>query len=108
MLDKMINQIDNNFVDNYDILNKYKNNIDDVLYRMGFSKFNSYNDFCFILRSNMLDDIKNSKHLNYDDILSKMINKSIRDKIKMDDDYKDKIMVYFNDKGPIKIIERDQ
>ncbi len=51
---KILNDVDNQFVDEYDTILVYKKNIDDILEQMGFDGFNSYNEFCLKIRNNLI------------------------------------------------------
>ena len=107
---KIIDKMDHNFVDNYEDMIKYQQNLNEILYKMGFSGFDSYNDFCKILRKNALDKIKKEKiqYLDTDtDFFSLVINKTLRDKIRENKDYTDKLIIYFNDKNIVDIMKKD-
>lgn len=108
---KIIEKMDNNFVENYEDLIKYKKNIDGILDKMGIEGFNSYNDFCIKIRKNAIDKIKN-ENINYldsdTDFFSRVINKTLRDQIRSDKDYTGKLSEYFEDENLIEILKKDQ
>lgn len=95
---EIINKLDNNFVNNYEDMIKYKNNLNDILLQMGFNKFKSYNEFCIYIRNNALEKLKERKNYNLDNtFFSVIMNKSLKDKIKKDKNYNRKLNIYFND-----------
>ena len=104
---KILDNIDSKFVDNYSEMVKYKDNVDDILSMMGFNKFESYNSFCSSIRNKAEEYIKNNDD-NIDNVLSIAINMAIRSKIISDDDYINKITMYFNDKKMVNIVEKDK
>ena len=50
-MDKILDKMDENFVDNYEDLMKYKNNFNNILHKLGFIGYDSYNNFCIDIRN---------------------------------------------------------
>jgi hypothetical protein len=105
---KIINDIDNIFVDNYKNINQYKNNINDIFKKLNIKEFNTYNKFCIDIRNIIINKINDE---NVDDetpqsIILKSLNQTIKNKIKEDNDYEHKILNYFKDYDVIKEIDK--
>lgn len=109
-MNKILDKMDDNFVDNYDDLMKYKNNFDDILHKFGFDGFESYNNFCINIREVAKVKIKKEKikYLDKDTtFFSEVINETLRDKIKQNKSYEKKIMSYFGDEDIIDFMKGD-
>ena len=105
---KIIKKLDDNFVEHYDDIIEYKNNMNDILYKIGLKGFNSYNEFCMYIRNNAILKIKKDKikHINSDDnFFSEIMNKTLRDKIRRNRGYEKKILSYFSDSEIIDILK---
>lgn len=109
-INKILDKMDENFVNNYKDLMKYKNNFDSILHKIGFDEFESYNKFCINIKDVAKTKIKkeNIKYLHEDTtFFSEVINETLRDKIKQDKSYEKKIMTYFGDDEIIDYMKRD-
>jgi len=110
MDNKIIKKLDDNFVENYDDIIEYKNNLNDILSKMGFIGFKSYNEFCVSIRNNAISKIKKDKikYLSSDDtFFSEIMNKTLRDKIRKSRSYEKKILSYFNDYEIVDFIKNE-
>jgi len=110
MNNNLITELDNYFVDNYDNILVYKNNINDMLINMNINQFESYNDFCLLLRNISISEMKNKniKTNNVSELFHLSINKLLLTKINTDVDYNDKILKYFNDKKLLEFIKTNK
>jgi len=111
MNNNIINKMDNNFVDNYDDLLKYKNNIDNILHKMDFKGFDTYNEFCIFVRETAKNKIKNEKIKYLDSettFFSEVINQTLRNKIKENKGYDKKIFTYFGDYEILDILKENR
>lgn len=110
-MNKILDKMDENFVDNYKDLMKYKNNFDNILHKFGFEEFESYNKFCINIKDVAKTKIRKEdiKYLDEDTtFFSEVINETLRDKIKQDKSYEKKIMTYFGDEEILDFIKGDQ
>lgn len=99
MNNNIIQKMDNNFVENYEDVIKYHKKLNDILNKMGFDGFESYNDFCKKIRNNAINKLKkdNKENLDLDtNFFSLIMNDLLRNKIKEDENYVDKLKIYFN------------
>jgi len=107
-MNDIIKKMDESFADNYEELIIYKKNFDNILNQIGFNGFKSYNDFCIDIRNNAIKKIK-KENINYIDSESKffprILNETLRNKIKKEKNYEKKIMKYFHDINVIKILK---
>jgi len=109
-MDKILDKMDENFVDNYEDLMKYKNNFNNILHKLGFIGYDSYNNFCIDIRNVAKNRIikEKIKYLDKDTtFFSEVINQTLRYKIKQNRSYEKKIMNYFDDDELIDIIKED-
>lgn len=103
-----MNDIHNKFVDDYEKINIYMNNINVVLDEMGLSKFDSYNEFCSDISRSAKNYIKSNKISRIDNkSFSLFLNLSIRDKIRRNKNYENIIMDYFKEKEILNHIKNE-
>lgn len=112
IINNIIKKMDNNFVENYEDMLKYKNNLDQLLIKIGLKKFKSYNEFCIMIRNNTLEYLKKENQLNPDKIennlFSLIMNKTFRDKIIQNKNYEKKLKIFLNtDKNINDIIKNE-
>lgn len=93
-MNEILKDVDNQFVEEYETILIYKKNLDDTLEQMGFNGFNSYNEFCLMVRNNI---IKSDTVVMNKQIFSQVLNKTLRDKIKEDVDYESKLLTTLGD-----------
>jgi len=85
------------FVNDYDDLIVFMDNINDTLEKLNIDNKYNYNDFCLDIKTTVIDLIKNDKTKNITPtILSKALNTMIKYKIIDDPNYEEKLSSYFS------------
>jgi hypothetical protein len=102
----IINKIENSFVENYSDMIIYRDTLNEILYKLNFDGFKSYNDFCKKIRKKTIDKITKdgSSIINEKLFFSIILNDIMKDEIMNDIDYENKLMLYFDDINLVKII----
>jgi len=112
IINNIIKKMDNNFVENYEDMLKYKNNLDELLMKIGLKKFKSYNEFCIIFRNNTIDYLKKKNISNIEKIKNKIfsliMNKTFRDKILESKNHEKKLQIFLNTEKNINDIIKNE
>lgn len=88
--------IEEQFVEDYEYISKFMNDVNETLEKMGFDIYESYNDFCLDIEKSIFDlfefetDIELSK-----DLIVNALNNMIKMKLLNDENYEDKISDFF-------------
>lgn len=105
IIDEVIKKIDEQFVEDYDIINNFMIDVNDILDKLLIEKYN-YNEFCIDIKTNIINLINETEEISIEistDILIVALNNVIKYKILKDDNYEDKIKKYFED--PEKVLD---
>jgi len=93
-LDNIKKKLEQQFVDDYNDLIKFMNNINDTLNELDInSKYENYNDFCLDIEKYIFED--NIKDVS-PEIMSNALNNMLKFKIIEDIDYEEKLLKKFS------------
>jgi len=95
-LEDVINILDQQFVDDYDHMLKFMNEINLTLEKMNIDSRYNYNDFCIDIKNKVIELVNYEKiDVIKPEFLSKTLNIMIKTKILDDPDYKEKLQTFF-------------
>ena len=99
--EKIKNNLEKQFVEDYDDLFVFMTNINDTLSELGIdSKYSSYNEFCLDIETHIL---QNEYYIITPKTISLILNNMIKSKIFEDEKYEEKLLEKFNNNSDLII-----
>lgn len=94
--DELKKILENQFVEDYDKLLGFMDNINEVFIEIGINSSYNYNEFCLDIEKHVILLYKTQNiSIITPKILSDILNNLIRDKITTDPEYKEKLNIFF-------------
>jgi len=97
-IDKIQKYLENQFVEDYEIIKQFMDDVNETLTNLDIENYLSYNEFCLDIEKAVLDSVEESDEQNlYPQLIVGALNDMLKYKIIEDVNYEDKIRNYFDD-----------